>query len=115
MPVTVGKRAEGKSTRTIAEESGVSDRTVRQDEKRSGGNPLPPERSERVSGKDGKSYPSTPSPPEEIEARGEDIAEMKKEGKTVRQIAKKMKVSTGTVLRDIECSTVPGGAAERSS
>jgi hypothetical protein len=54
-------REEGKSIRTIAEEEGVSPKTIRND-LASGGEGYPPEPAktlEKVQGRDGKSYPST--------------------------------------------------------
>jgi len=90
--------SQGMSSRSIAAEVGVDRMTVHAD-LRSAGEDSPPERPEKVRGQDAKQYPAKALPPEELDARAERILEQKKEGKTVSEIAKKEKVSRGTVAR----------------
>lgn len=60
-------RAEGKSLRTIAEEEGVSQETVRNDLKTPGVNPLTPdEKPHEIQGADGKSYFLPETKPEPV-------------------------------------------------
>ena len=95
---TLEMKAEGQSTRAIAAQMGVDPMTVHAD-LRSGVEDSTPERPEKVKGLVDKSYPAKATPPEEIHARAERIQAMKKEGIPVKEIAKKEKVSTGTVSR----------------
>jgi len=80
----------------IAAELDASKTTAHRDASCSGEPPDSPEQPEKVRGLDDKQYPAKALPPEEIDARAERILEQKKEGKTVKEIAKKEKVSTGT-------------------
>ena len=63
------KRREGKSTRAIAEEEGISQPQVMHDLKEAGDTPVSPE-PETITGKDGKTYSATQP------AKDDDIGEM---------------------------------------
>lgn len=86
------KRKEGKSLRTIAEEEGISEKTVRKDidEATADGSAVEPE-SGKVMGKDGKERPATqpakpkPARPQEVTAQPVSQPESKPVGDTVQK------------------------------
>jgi len=93
------KTAEGKSTRQVAAELGISRETVR---RRSGDTGVSPEHAERVTGRDAKAYPAGQPETGTIERRREIARALREEGLTTRQIAKELGVSTGTAHADLK-------------
>lgn len=98
------KTAEGKSTRQVAAELGVSRETVR---RRSGDTGVSPEHAERVTGRDAKAYPAGQPETGTIERRRERARTLREEGLTTRQIAKELGVSTGTAHADLKALEGP--------
>jgi len=87
------KRAEGKSTRVIAEELGVPQKTVARDSTESVDSP------ENVTGKDGKKRPANKVPAWEKAKRRHRAAALRHEGKTQAEIADTLGVSVGNSSR----------------
>ena len=91
-------RADGMSQRQIAQAVGVSRKTVSNALTCSGDENSSPE---QVIGADGKSYPAERNL---VEQRNEIIRAMRADGMNLRQIAKAVEVSLGTVSSVLACS-----------
>ena len=91
-------RADGMSQRQIAQAVGVSQKTVSNALTCSGDENSSPE---QVIGADGKSYPAERNL---VEQRNEIIRAMRADGMNLRQIAKAVEVSLGTVSSVLACS-----------
>ncbi|HYT87218.1 MAG TPA: hypothetical protein VEL76_00730 [Gemmataceae bacterium] len=107
-------RQEGKSTRQIAEEEGVSHQQVVRDLGGAGVTsvtPAPPP--PKVHGKDGKEYPAQRATKEEVAERRKSVWEAHEDGKTVWEIAEEEGISERQVKADLQA--VRGQQAEAVS
>lgn len=105
------KKAEGKSVRVIAEEVGVSKSTVDRCTGVPPGTPVHPDaedaRPSKSAGGDTKAYPSSRSKKSELDVRREQVHALKADGLSLRQIARKLAISLGTVQGDLEPVAAP--------
>ncbi len=90
--------AAGMSTRAIAKEEGVSNKTVHLDKETSGVTVVTPETPTRVTGLDSKTYPAKRDP-EKAKERRTRVVEARSEGKKLAEIAKEEGVSVGPITQ----------------
>ncbi len=96
-------RANGESTRSIAEREGVSQKQVRLDSQRSGEEFSSPDHAApaTVNGRDGKEYPAQRTPETELVERKEEIRRLRSEGMSYRKIGKQLDLSYAVVWHAI--------------
>lgn len=97
------RKAAGKSNRLIAEELGIDESTVRRCTGAAGAAPVHPD----AKGRDAKSYPLSPTEQSVLDERRKKVHALMAEGVSLRQIAKKLDISLGTVQGDLKVAPAP--------